>query len=95
MGWFEREVHEVVVIDPNLSPMDYLLARLRDPTTEEHARTRIAIALLPFTVPKLHATAHIEMGQDFASKLERAVARSDNVRLISARPTPNGFKRRI
>jgi hypothetical protein len=94
MGWFEREEQQIVVIDPNLSPMDYLLARLRDPTTEEQTRTRIAIALLPFTVPKLHATAHIEMGQDFASKLERAALRSDNVRLIADRPT-SGFKRRI
>src|SRR5262249_28299962 len=47
MVWFEREEQQIVVIDPNLSPMDYLLARMRDPTTEEHVRTRIAIALLP------------------------------------------------
>jgi hypothetical protein len=36
MPWFEREKCEVVVIDHNLSPLDYLLARMRDPTTEEH-----------------------------------------------------------
>jgi len=94
MGWFEREEQQIVVIDPNLSPLDYLLARMRDPTTEEHARTRIAIALLPFTVPKLLATTHIEMGRDFASKLERAMVRSDNVILITDR-APSGFKRRI
>jgi hypothetical protein len=91
MPWFEREKCEVVVIDPNLSPLDYLLARMRDPTVEEHTRTRIAIALLPFTVPKLLATAHIEMGQDFASKLDRATFRSNRVRLLP----PAGFKRRI
>jgi hypothetical protein len=75
--------------------MDYLLARMRDPTTEEHTRTRIAIALLPFTVPKLVATAHIEMGKDFASKLDRCRLRSDKVRLITDKAAPNGFKRRI
>ena len=95
MGWFEREIHEVVVIDPNLSPMDYLLARMRDPYTDMlTARDRIAIALLPFTVPKLQATATIQMGQDFASKLERAMVPSGNVKLITDR-APNGFKRRI
>jgi hypothetical protein len=78
--------------DPHLSPVDYLLARLRDPQTERlSARDRIAIALLPFTVPKLQATATIQMGQDFASKLDRACLRSDNVRLLP----PTGFKRRV
>ena len=62
MGWFEREQREIIVIDQNLSPMDYLLARMRDPTTEEHVRTRIAIALLPFTVPKLQAMAVLHRG---------------------------------
>jgi hypothetical protein len=84
-------MEEPVQIDPNLSPVDYLLTRLRDPRTEECTRTRIAMALLPFFTPKLQATAHIEMGQDFASKLDRACLRSNNVRLLP----PTGFKRRI
>ena len=84
-----------IPIDPNLSPVDHLLARLRDPSTDMlTARDRIAIALLPFTVPKLQATATIQMGQDFASKLERAMVRSGNVKLITDR-APSGFKRRI
>ena len=82
MGWFEREVVEEVVepINPNLSPIEYLLARMRDPRTEEHTRTKIAIALLPFTSPKLMATATIALGQDFVSKLERATMRSAEAR---------------
>jgi hypothetical protein len=85
-------------IDPNMSPVDWLLQRLRDPQTERlTARDRIAMALLPFFAPKLQATATIQMGRDFATKLQRAMIRSDNVRLITDRPTfaPNGFKRRI
>jgi len=91
-------MEEPAEIDQNLSPVDHLLQRLRDPQTERlTARDRIAIALLPFFAPKLQATATIQMGQDFASKLQRAMLRSDNVRLISDRPkfTPTGFKRRV
>ena len=85
MGWFEREavVETVEPINPNLSPIEYLLARMRDPRTEEHTRTKIAIALLPFTSPKLMATATIALGQDFVSKLERAIMRSAQARLTA------------
>jgi hypothetical protein len=52
---------EVVVLDPDFSPMDYLLARMRHPRTDRlTARDRLAIALLPFTAPKLAATAIIK-----------------------------------
>jgi hypothetical protein len=62
-----------------------LLARLRDPTTERlTARDRIAIALLPFTVPKLQATATVQLGLGFAKKLERAMLRSGKVRLVAS-----------
>jgi hypothetical protein len=97
MAWFERVQQQAIVIDPNLSPMDYLLARLRDPTTQEHVRDRIAIALLPFTVPKLQATATVQLGLDFAARLERAMLRSGKVRLVASNsdnPTPV-FKRRF
>jgi hypothetical protein len=57
MTWFEREAPKVTALDPKLSPIDYLLARMRDPRTEENVKTRIAIALLPFTTPKLAVTA--------------------------------------
>ena len=49
------------------------------------------MAAFPFESPKLAATAHIEMGQDFASKLDRAVLRSNNVKLLP----PGQFKRRV
>jgi hypothetical protein len=87
-------VAEVVQINPDLSPIDYLLAKLRDPTTEPHLRTRIAIALLPFTVDKLQAAAISVMSQDFAARLEKAMLRSAKVRLIAEQPA-QGFKRRF
>ena len=63
-----------IPIDPNLSPVDHLLARMRDPETDRlTARDRIAIALLPFFAPKLQATAHID-GKDFGSLLDKRIA---------------------
>src|SRR5262245_31434543 len=73
-------VEVVEPINPNLSPIEYLLARMRDPRIDDHTRTKIAIALLPFTSPKLMATATIALGQDFVSKLERAIMRSAEAR---------------
>ena len=67
--WAELEVRKEFDIPPDVSPIDYLLARMRDPRTDEHVRTKIAIALLPFTSPKLAVTASIE-GKDFAALLE-------------------------
>src|SRR5262249_52764793 len=86
MTWcelIEPKDNKVEPIDPNLSPIEYLLARMRDPRTEEHTRTKIAIALLPFTVPKLMATATVSLGQDFVSKLERAIMRSAQAKLAA------------
>jgi hypothetical protein len=77
-------MHRIEERDPNLSPMDYLLTRMRDPKTEENVKTRIAIALLPFTSPKLAVTTTIE-GKDFAALLDRAVARVAKVRAIEER----------
>ena len=52
-------MEESAEIDQNLSPVDHLLQRLRDPQTERlTARDRIAIALLPFFAPKLQATSN-------------------------------------
>jgi hypothetical protein len=47
---------------------------MRDPRTEESIRTRIAVALLPFTTPKLLATANVSE-QSFASILAARIAR--------------------
>jgi hypothetical protein len=79
MTWFEGE--KVVSIDPNLSPIDYLLARMRDPRTEENVRTRIAIALLPFTTPKLAVTAQVSEN-DFATLLDQRIKRHEQARKL-------------
>jgi hypothetical protein len=69
----KEEDRKVVRIDPNLSPFEYLLARMRDPTVDENRRDRIAMALLPFTAPKLAVTANVSE-KDFGEILDRRIA---------------------
>jgi hypothetical protein len=88
MGWFERVEQEIMPFDPNLAPIDYLLARMRDPRTEDRTKDRIAIALLPFTSPKLAVAASIPFDERFANLLDRAKKRSDKVKVIEVQPEP-------
>src|SRR6516164_9700458 len=73
MPWFEPKQVEIIPINPNLSPFEYLLARMRDPTVDENRRDKIAMALLPFTTPKLAVTASVSE-KDFATILDRRIA---------------------
>ena len=94
-----EEAEPIVFFNGNA--LNFLQSIYRDPTQQQYTRMRAAIAALPFESPKLQATAIIGMGRDFASKLERAMLRSDKVRLIlnepakELEPIPSGFKRRV
>jgi hypothetical protein len=46
---------------------------MRDPTVDENRRDKIAMALLPFTTPKLAVTASVSE-KDFATILDRRIA---------------------
>ena len=70
-----KEPVEPIQFNPDLSPIDYLLARMRDPRTEDRLRTKIAIALLPFTTPKLAVTANIDQ-RDFGTLLDQRIKRA-------------------
>src|SRR5262245_10890954 len=70
----------------NGNALDFLQSIYRDPTQQQYTRMRAAMAALPFESPKLQATAIIGMTPDFAARLDRAMLRSDKVRLISNRP---------
>jgi hypothetical protein len=51
-------------------------------------RMRAAIECLPFETPKLAVTATLT-AEDFAARLDSAIARSSNARLIEHRPREN------
>jgi hypothetical protein len=101
MGFPPMEYKEAApIVFFNGCALEFLQATYRDPTQSLHTRMRAAIAALPFESPKLQATAIIGMGLDFSIRLERAVKRSDSVRLlprqlepITAQPEP--FRRRF
>jgi hypothetical protein len=44
--------------------------------------------VLPFIAPKLTAVAHLREGDTFASRLEKAIQRSNGAKLIEARAEP-------
>ena len=90
------QVHE----DPELEviPDDVPLVELAEQVVRgkrrlSRSQTRMLIELLPYYAPKLTAVAVGYLkGQDFYTRLDRAVDRSEKARLIEARviePEPN------
>lgn len=68
-----------------ISALAYLQSIYRDPMESESRRLRAAIEAPPFESPKLSAIAVGSMtAQDFAARLEQAVARSGKT--IDAKP---------
>ena|SRR6516164_10863704 len=86
MGFPPIEYKEEQVVFFKCTALDYLQSIYRDLTEERYVRMRAAIAAIPFESPKLQATATLQLGLDFASKLERAVLRSAKVKLVARVP---------
>jgi hypothetical protein len=70
------------------SALDYLQAIYQGRIEPDFTRMRAASLALPFESPKLQATATVRFDLDFSAKLDRAVRRSDKVRLIPNGPGP-------
>jgi len=66
--------------------LDILRTVYRNAGLRLSTRMRAAVAALPFEFPKLAVTAILPDGGDFAMRLERAIARSAEVRTIEAKP---------
>jgi len=63
--------------EDEIKALEYLQSIYRNPMEATPARMRAAIESLPYENPKLSAVAHGHFdGTDFASQLERAIARS-------------------
>jgi hypothetical protein len=86
MGFPPIEYKEEQVVFFKGTALDYLQSIYRDLTEERYVRMRAAIAAIPFESPKLQATATLQLGLDFASKLDRAVLRSARVKLVASVP---------
>jgi hypothetical protein len=73
------------------TPLEFLEAVYCNNELPLHTRMKAAVEALPYVHPKLAVTAVVE-GKDFASLLDRAVARSKQVQAIAqieARPIEN------
>jgi hypothetical protein len=83
----KSEAEKVIIIDPASSTpgSDYLEAIVRDPRQEKHFRARCARDLLTYERPRLQATA-LMTPDDFASRLDAAIRRSETAKLIDATP---------
>jgi len=68
---------EGLAVPPDIEPLDFLLAIMRDPRQPMARRQKAATDDAQYMHPKLGAVATVNMnGKDFASMLERATARS-------------------
>jgi hypothetical protein len=95
MEIIDGRIGEGIDLPPNARALDVLQAVYRNPSISLHTRLRAAALALPFETPKLQATAVFAAGQDFASRLEKAMLRSAKVRLIEEQPAAQTFKRRF
>ena len=78
---YDDELTAEVFTAEDITALTYLQSIYRNPAETEHRRMRAAIAALAYENPKVSAVAISHMnGQDFASALERCLARPEQAR---------------
>ncbi len=70
-----------------LNALSYLQSIYRNPLEPTSIRMRAAALALQFESPKLAVTAYVSDADDFAARLDRALARS-HPKVIEHRPEP-------
>jgi hypothetical protein len=78
-------------LPPDAISLDLLQAVYRNPDQPLSVRIRCAIAALPMETPKL-AVSYEANEQDFATLLDQRIKRSQEARLIEAKPQPVDVK---
>ena len=76
------EEAELLTVAEDASPLDFLCAVYRDVRQPMNRRMRAAEAAAPYVHATYKATALIVGGDDFATRLERAIARTQQARAI-------------
>ncbi len=95
MGLRELMRSEGPKVEPETAnSLEYLQRIYRDPAQPIGVRMRAAIEAMPYENPKLSAVAvGYVTGQDFATKLDRAIERSNGARVIEGRVIEDGEER--
>ena len=92
---------DAMELAPDACSLDFLQAVYRNPSLPISTRMRAAGLALPFEKPKLSVTAVVNEVEDFASALDRRIARAKELRQLPRLENdprelqPNGFKRRF
>jgi hypothetical protein len=81
----EDEGDPTVGLPRDYSPLDYILAVMRDPRQPAWRRDRAARDAAPYCHPRLAVTA-ITTPVGFAQRLDEAIARSERAKVIDATP---------
>jgi hypothetical protein len=85
----EAEQRQQPALPENIRALELLQMTYRGEVKPTSQQMRAAIESLPYEQPKLSAVALGYMtGEDFASRLEQAINRSDRAKLIEARAEP-------
>ncbi len=84
------EAHERRLADQQPIPDDIPLIRLADMVVRGKVKLsppqqRMLIEMLPYIAPKLSAIGFVRDAETFASRLEKAIERSNGARLIEAK----------
>jgi hypothetical protein len=80
------EEPDTIFLPEGANSLEFLQILYRDPRQPMLRRLKAAIAALPFESPKLGVSVVIDASEDFAKRLDAAIARS--MRVIEARPEP-------
>jgi hypothetical protein len=74
---------------PDIEPVEFLMAIYRDPRQPMNRRMKAPIEAAQYRQPKLGAIATTSLnGADFAALLDKAIERSNGVRVVKALPQP-------
>ena len=77
-------------VPPDIEPVEFLMAIYRDPRQPMNRRMKAAIEAAQYRQPKLTAVATTNLNdKDFAALLDRAIERSNGVRVVKALPQPD------
>ena len=81
---------EGLQVPPDIEPVEFLMAIYRDPRQPMNRRMKAAIEAAQYRQPKLTAVATTNLNdKDFAALLDRAIERSNGVRVVKALPKPD------
>jgi hypothetical protein len=73
----QRHLDELEAVNAKSDSYEYLVAVRRSPAVPLGMKVRVARELLQYERPKLGVSVNVNMGDDFAARLDAAIARSN------------------